>query len=403
MMRKLHRLQDAVRAAGLDAWVLYDFRGSNPLAWKVLDLSADAHCTRRWMVVIPASGHVVKIVHRMEQTPLEHLPVDAIPYNTYQSWDAAVAKALEGKRTVAMEYSPGNALPIVSKVDAGTIESIRALGVDVVSSADLLQAETAVLSPDQIAGNAVTAGHLRDAVLAGFRHVRDRISSGGTTTELDVQRVVLDYFESHGLVTDTAPIVAIGPNAASPHYAPSSMHNAVIGPDVVVLIDAWAKSRNPGSVYADITWVGYTGTSVPSDIADRFAVIVRGRDAAVDLIKARLSAKQPVHGYEVDRACRSVIDAAGLGHLFIHRTGHSITDEVHGPGTNMDDFETRDTRRILPGTTFSIEPGVYEDGVLGLRTEIDVVIDHDGSVNIPSGPIQHTILPLLAEGGIPTT
>lgn len=403
MMRKLHRLQDAVREAGLDAWLLYDFRGTNPLAWKILDLPVDAHCTRRWMIVIPASGPIIKIVHRMEQTPLSHLPIDAVTYNTYQTWNDALAAALHGKRTVAMEYSPGNAIPVVSKVDAGTVESIRALGTDVVSSADLLQAYTAVLSPDQIAGNAITAGHLRDGVLAGFRHVRDRIMNGGTTTEMDVQRVIIDYFDSHGLVTDTAPIVAIGPNAASPHYAPTSFSNATIGPDMVVLIDAWAKSHNPGSVYADITWVGYTGTEVPTNIAARFDAIVRGRDAAVDLIKTRFAAKQPVHGYEVDRACRGVIDAAGLGQFFIHRTGHSITDEVHGPGTNMDDFETHDTRRILPGTTFSIEPGVYEDGVLGLRTEIDVVVDHDGSINIPSGPSQTAILPLLADGGIPTT
>ncbi|MBU3742856.1 MAG: aminopeptidase P family protein, partial [Candidatus Kapabacteria bacterium] len=181
------------------------------------------------------------------------------------------------------------------------------------------------------------------------------------------------------------------------HYAPTMQEQSDIEPGMVVLIDAWARSHTPASIYADITWVGYTGDVVPDDVAHRFDVIVRGRDAAADLVRSRFASGTPVYGYEVDRACRNVIEQAGLGHLFIHRTGHSITDEVHGPGTNIDDFETHDTRRILPGTTFSIEPGVYEEDILGLRTEIDIVVDHDGSVSIPSAPVQMAVLPLLAE------
>lgn len=397
MQTLLDSLQQAVREAGVDAWALYDFRGSNPLAWKILDVPPDAHCTRRWMVVIPAHGTITKIVHRMERIPLGDIHAVEVLYDTYQSWEAAVSGALSRSRTVAMEYSPGNAIPVVSKVDAGTVESIRALGCDVVSSADLLQAQTAVIDRERLAGNAITAAKLKDAVMSGFSFVRHQLLREHRVTEYDVQQHIMAAFAERDLVTDHPPIVAIGPNASRPHYAPSVQEHDDIKPGSVVLIDAWARSHAPASIYADITWVGYTGDVVPADVAHRFDVIVRGRDAAADLVRARFAAGTPVYGYEVDRACRDVIEQAGLGHLFIHRTGHSITDEVHGPGTNIDDFETHDTRRILPGTTFSIEPGVYEDDVLGLRTEIDVVVDHDGSVSIPTAPVQMAVLPLLAD------
>lgn len=398
-MNQLQRMQQAVHEAGIDAWLLYDFRGSNALAWNILDLPEDAHCTRRWMIVIPAHGPITKIVHRMERSPLAHVPATEVLYNTYQSWESAVRTAIGAYRTVAMEYSPGNALPVVSRVDAGTVEFIRSIGCDVVTSADLLQAHTAVIDDERLAGNAITAARLKESVMSGFTLVRERLLSGRTVTEFDVQQHIMHCFEERGLVTDHPPIVAIGPNAASPHYAPSFHDHATIEPGMVVLIDAWARSHAPASIYADITWVGFTGSEVPSDVAERFDVIVRGRDAAAALVNERFAAGVPIYGYEVDRACRDVIEAAGLGHLFIHRTGHSITHEVHGPGTNMDDFETHDTRRILPGTSFSIEPGVYEDGILGLRTEIDIVVDHDGTVLIPSAPVQQAILPLLHDDG----
>ena len=197
--------------------------------------------------------------------------------------------------------------------------------------------------------------------------------------------------------------MAIGPNAVSPHYAPTYLTNSRIEREQVVLIDAWARQNAPRSVYADITWVGYTGTVVPDDVATPFNVLVRARDAAVDLVRDRMAANEPVQGCEVDRVCRAVVDAAGYGSAFIHRTGHNITHEVHGPGANMDDFETHDTRTILRGTSFSVEPGIYMPGLLGLRTELDVVVDHDGNVHIPSGPVQTGILPLLADDAIPTT
>jgi Xaa-Pro aminopeptidase len=397
MRTNLAPLQEALRSAGIDAWALYDFRGTNDLAWSMLDVPSDAHCTRRWMVVIPANGVPVKIVHRMERAPLSHLAIDEITYDTRASWHDALAKALGSRKTVAMEYSPMNEIPVASKVDAGTVECVRSFGVDVVSSADIAQHFTAVLSEQQLAGAAVSGGQLRDIIMDAFRRIRTALISGARITEYDVQQSILDDMKRRGLVTDSPPIVAIGPNASSPHYAPSYVHHAEIGPEMVVLIDAWCKSDAPGAVYADLTWVGYTGVAIPSDVARSFDMIVNGRNAALALVAERFRAGAPVYGYEVDDACRSVIAAAGMGSAFIHRTGHNIASEVHGPGANMDNYETHDTRRLLPGTMFSIEPGVYIADVLGLRTEIDVVITRDGSVTVPSSPMQTSILPLLAD------
>lgn len=390
-------IQDAIRKNGADAWALYDFRGTNDLAWTMLNIPSDAHCTRRWMVVIPAQGHIVKIVHRMEQDPLSHVRAIDKTYASRIEWEEVVKETLAPYKTVAMEYSPMNAIPVVSKVDAGTIEFIRSLGHDVVTSADIAQQFTATLDLDQIAGAEIAAGQVRDAIFLGFQHIRERLLAGNTVSEYEVQQVIMKEFDRLDLETDASPIVAIGPNAASPHYAPSMTRTSEIGPDMVVVIDAWAKRRAPGSIYADLTWVGYTGAEVPSDVARTFDVIVRGRDAAIDLVKSRFAAGTSVSGYEVDRACRSVIDAAGLGSHFIHRTGHSITTQTHGAGVNMDDFETHDTRRILPSSSFSIEPGLYFANSLGVRTEIDIVILPDGTVTIPSSPLQTSVLPLLAE------
>lgn len=404
MTLDLTPLCSAVREAGIDAWALYDFRGSNRIAWDILGLAADAHCTRRWMVVAPAQGPTTAIVHRLEQQPLSHVHADRVLlYDTHQSWNDALRTTLGGLATVAMEYSPMGALPAVARVDAGTIEAVRACGPDVVTSADLAQRFTAVLTTEQLAANGVTAGLLRDSVLSAFRLIRSRLLANESITEFDVQRHILQEFAARNLVSDASPIVAIGPNAASPHYAPTFLTNSPIERDQVVLIDAWARQDAPRSVYADITWVGYTGSTVPDDVAAPFDVLVRARDAAVDLVRTRMAAGLPVQGSEVDRACRAVVEAAGYGASFIHRTGHSITHEVHGPGANMDDFETHDTRTILRGTSFSVEPGIYMPGLLGLRTELDVVVDHDGIVHIPSGPVQTGILPLLADDAIPTT
>lgn len=390
-------MQKAVRDAGLDAWLLYDFRGSNFLAWSILQLPPETHSTRRWIVCVPAHGNPTKIVHRMEQYPLANVKAKELIYDTHESWLAAVASIAGDGQKVAMEYSPMGALPVVSTVDAGTIELVRSCGATVVSSADLLQQFTSVLTEEELANTAVTAGQLKASVMDGFKFIRERLLENETVSEYEVQQHIVKTLEDKGLTMDHPPIVAIGQNAANPHYAPTYSETSEIQKDTVVVIDAWAKRNSPGAVYADITWVGFTGEEVPADVEASFRVITNARDAAINLVKTRFAAGESVMGCEVDRACRDVVENAGLGSAFIHRTGHNISTEVHGPGANMDDFETHDTRKIIRGTTFSIEPGVYFPDNLGLRTEIDVVIGHDGTVTIPSEPIQHAIIPVLSE------
>lgn len=396
MRLPVNDFQDALRKESIDAWMMYDMRGSNDLAWQMLDVPPEAHCTRRWAVVVPSQGAPVKIVHRMEQAPLSHLEIDTVIYDTRQSWMEAVRNVLAPYKTVAMEYSPMSALPVVSRVDAGIVDILRSMEKEVVSSANMLQTFTAVLNEEQIAGAVLSGGQLKDIVLDAFAFIRDQVKSKGSVSEYAVQQFIMSEFARKNLTTDSAPIVAIGPNAASPHYAPSIMESSDIQMDDVVVIDAWCRHDSPGSVFADITWVGYVGENVPHDVAASFHLICKGRDAALDLVRKRFAAGEKICGFEVDRACRDAIIAGGMGEAFIHRTGHNIGTEVHGPGANMDDFETHDTREILLGTSFSIEPGVYIPETLGLRTEIDVIIDHDGTVLVPTEPIQQSIIPLMS-------
>ncbi|MBI2793460.1 MAG: aminopeptidase P family protein [Ignavibacteria bacterium] len=389
------KMQEAIRSYGADAWAIYDFRKTNDLAWSMLGVSNDHHCTRRWMVVVPAHGKPHKIVHKMEQDPLNHIKIDETLYARHEEWENAIRELTAPFKKIAMEYSPNNAIPVVSKVDAGIVELLRMFGHDVVSSGDIVQKFTAVLSEEQLAGAEVSAGLVRDIIHSAFELIRKKLTDGDRVTEYDVQRFILNEFERHELVTEAFPIVAIGPNASKPHYEPTISDSSEIDMNQIVLIDAWAKNKAPGSVYADLTWVAYTGREVPDDVEHTFRLIVNGRDAATDLVKDRFKENKPVYGYEVDDACRSVIEAGSMGSNYIHRTGHNITTEIHGPGANMDNFETHDTRQIIPGMSFSIEPGVYIDNVLGLRTEIGIIVHPDGSVSVPSSPVQKSIIPLF--------
>lgn len=388
-------MQEAIRSSGADAWAIYDFRKTNDLAWSMLGLSTDSHCTRRWMILIPAHGRPHKIVHKMEQYPLNHIKIPETLYARHEDWENAIHELTAPFMTIAMEYSPYNAIPVVSKVDAGIVELIRKFGHEVVSSGDIVQKFTAVLSEEQLAGAEVSAGQVRDIIRSAFDFIKQNLADGVSITEYDVQRFILNEFERFDLVTEDFPIVAIGLNASKPHYEPTIADSSVIEMNQIVLIDAWAKRRAPGAVYADLTWVAYTGREVPDDIEHTFKLVVNGRDAAIDLVKDRFRENKPVYGYEVDDACRSVIEAGGMGANYIHRTGHNITTEIHGPGVNMDNFETHDTRQIIPGMSFSIEPGIYVDNVLGLRSEIGIIVHPDGSVTVPSAPVQTSIIPLF--------
>ena len=389
---RFERIQELLREHSIDAWMLYDFRGSNSIAQKICNVPATAHCTRRWAVIVPQSGEIVKIVNAIEAHTLEHLPFTEVQYARRDDWNSAVGRALNGFRRVAMEYSPMGALPVLSKVDAGTVEWMRSLGFDVVSSGDIAQELQAVWTDKQRSENEHTSLLVRSAMMDAMQFLGEKIRRKQRVTEYDVQQNIVRFFEQNNLVKDHDPIVAIAPNAANPHYAPRVDDNAVIPPDQLVLIDMWAKGPAPDATYADITWMCHTGTAPNARQAEIFSIVRDARNAAYELVCERFAQKQEIRGFEVDDAARKVIDDAGFGRYFIHRTGHNIAEETHGSGANMDNYETHDDRRILPGTSFSIEPGIYIPGEIGVRSEISVVIAMDGTVIVPSEPVQQEIV-----------
>ncbi len=389
-------IQQVIRSYGFDAWVLYDFRGSNSIAWQLLGLSADTHCTRRWMMVIPAEGTPVKILHAMEQHPLEHVDAETMLYARKEEWEQNTASVLQRYKTIAMEYSPNGELPVVAKVDAGTIERIRSLGIEIVSSADLAQEFTAVWTEDQIAQNIETANKLYTVMIYAFEFIRHNLQQKHVFTEFDVVTAISNRFEELQLLSSHTPNVSVNANAANPHYHATAEHNTPIGYGDLVLIDMWAKTPDPHSTFADITWMGYAGEEVPERYSSVFSVIRDARDAVVAELHRRFEHNEPVRGCDLDEIARTIINKAGYEKEFFHRTGHSIAVEIHGPGTNLDNYETRDTRRILPMTSFSVEPGIYIPGEFGMRTEIDVVITKDKKALVTGGTPQTAIIPLLA-------
>ena len=382
-------VQRALRDDGLDGWLLYDFQGSNPIARRVAGLqTAGKLTTRRWYYLIPVVGAPRGLVHAIERDRLDHLPGDKTPYAERGELDAGLRALLSGRATVAMEFSPGCAIPYVSRVDAGTVDAIRALGVEVRSSGDLVQRFEATWSAAALASHEAASRALYAIKDRAFDLVTQRIRAGVPVTELEVQDAMAGWFEQEGLVSDSRPVVAAQENAGDPHYLPTGERHRVIGRDEVLLLDLWGKLATGGAVYADITWMGYTGTPVPARYAEAFAVIREGRDAAVSLVQQSMRDGRGLRGWEVDRRTRDLIAAAGFGDRFIHRTGHSLGEEVHGNGAHLDDFETRDERRLLPGTGVTVEPGVYF-GDFGLRTEINL---HVGRASATvTGPAQTKI------------
>ncbi len=389
---RLADIQRSLQAECLDGWLLYDFHGLNPIAHRVLGIPPERVITRRWACFIPAHGQPRWLVHAIEQDAFVGLAEQPATYISWQEWREGLRRLLGSARRVAMEISPAGAIPTVSRVDAGTVDLVRSLGVDVVSSADLVQVAEAVWSEEQLASHRRAARVLMSIKDLAFALVRERLANGQSVTEVSVQRFILDMFEEEGLVTDHPPIVAVNAHAASPHYVPTPETDTPIWPGDFLLIDLWAKERAPQGVYADITWVAYVGEEVPARVQEVFDVVLRARDAAVALARERLAAGEPVYGYEVDDAARAVIRDAGLGEYFIHRTGHSLGADVHGNGVNMDNLETQDRRRLIPGVGFTIEPGVYlpQEG-FGVRLEIDCYVGEDG-LEITTLPLQEAVV-----------
>ena len=384
-------VQAALRDEGLDGWLLYDFHGANPIARRVAGLDGRTKLTtRRWYYLVPAEGTPRALVHGIEQESLSHLPGERHVYASRDELDAGLATLLRGIRRVAMEYSPAGAIPYIARVDAGTIDRVRALGAEVVSSGDLVQRFEAVWDDAALSTHRAASARLYAIKDRAFALIRDRARDGGLT-EYGVQQEMAAWFTEAGLVTDCPPVVAAGPSSGNPHYLPTAEAHRPIGTDTVVLLDLWGKLDRPGAVYADITWVGYTGAMVPPAVAERFGVAREARDAAVALVEQRVAERVLLAGWEVDRAARDVIDAAGWGARFIHRTGHSLGVEVHGNGVHMDDYETHDERRLLPGTGFTIEPGIYLDD-FGVRTEINMYVGRTAAE--VTGPRQDAVVPL---------
>ena len=344
---------------------------------------------------MPARGKPRAIVSAVEAHRLDPLGAEKIVYRSHDEMLAALRTALGGARRIAMNYSPGCAIPYVSRVDAGTIEIVRAMGVEVVTAADLIQHFEATLTGLQLASHQRAARALRSIVDETFGEIAQLIASGRPVSEVSVQDSVMARFSAQGLVTHAPPIVAVNEHSADPHYGPTAKHDRAIRRGDFILLDLWAKEAEPHSVYADFTWVAFAGDKVPAEHAHVFRIVADARDAAVDLVQRRVSAGEPVSGREADRAARSVIEAAGFGDAFVHRTGHSIGREVHGTGANLDSLETLDDRALIDNTCFSVEPGIYLPGKFGVRSELDMTIEN-GRAMVSGEPRQREIVALFA-------
>jgi len=386
-MFNLQAVQNAIVGSGLDGWLLYDFRGLNVLARRVIGMPADAHTTRRWFYFVPAKGEPKKLVHRIEQGAIDLVPGKPTIYLKWQELEAGVQTLLQGSKRIAMEYTPRNANPYVSRVDAGTVELVKSFGVEIVSSGDLIQQFEATWDDDQWAMHLEAAKHTRSAYDVVFAFIAERIKSAGQVMETEVQARIMRHFAEHGMVTDHAPIVGVGPHSGDPHYAPGPGTDAPIREGDFVLVDLWAKLDKPRAVYSDLTRVAFVGKSVPAEYTKIFNIVAAGRDAGIACVKQAYAAGRALQGWEVDQATRDVIEKAGYGQYFCHRTGHSIGQETHGNGANMDNLETREERRVMRQTCFSIDPGIYLPE-FGVRSETNVYIDKQGGVHVTGGELQ---------------
>jgi Xaa-Pro aminopeptidase len=393
-MSRIADIQAALAEASLDGWLFYDFRVSDPIAYRILELPDYDLVTRRWFCFVPCAGAPRKLVSAVEATRLDAIAGPAIVYRSLSEMRDGLAKLLGGAKRIAMAYSPNCAIPYVSRVDAGTIELVRSLGVEVISAADLIQRFEATLTAEQMQSHHRAARKLREIVDETFGEIGRRIRSRSETFEHQIQQFVMDRFASNGMTTHAPPIVAVNAHSANPHYGPSAEHSTPINRGDFVLLDLWAKETDEDSIYADFTWTAYVGESVPDEHARIFSIVANARDAAIELVRARVADKQIVSGREADRAAREVIEAAGFGAQYLHRTGHSIGREVHGTGANLDSLETDDHRMLIENTCFSIEPGIYLEGRFGVRSEVDMTIEN-GRASVSADAIQREIVTIL--------
>lgn len=392
-MRRLATLDREALAAGLDAagadgWLLFDFKGLNPIALRLLGVGSG---TRRLFVYLPRSGPPTAIAHRIELGPTREFPGTVVPYARWQELDAALRQVVGG-RTVAMEVSPGDAVPYLDRVPMGVVELVTRAGARVVPSAPLVTRLAARWTPEEARDHIEAAEILARVARTVLAEVVHEV---GRATETAVQQRVIEALEREGLVVDRThllPIVGFGPNAANPHYEPAASTERTLEANQVVLIDLFA-GRSLDTVFADQTWMGFSGRTVPDEVGRVWTTVRDARDAALETVWSAARDGRPLHGYQIDQAARRVIDAAGYGDYFVHRTGHSIDRDLHGSGPHCDDYETRDDRELVPGVGFSVEPGVYLTGRFGVRSEVNVYWAPDGPRVTPAEPQRELIVP----------
>ncbi len=393
---ELQRVRATLKHLDVPAWLLYSFRDTNPISQRMLGLTPEVHQSRRWAYLIPAEGEPRGLVHRIEPHIGKFMRGEVRRYSSHEEFESGIAWLLDDVDQVAMEYSHHNMIPVVSRVDAGTVEMVRSTGTDVVSSGALIAMLEARLSARQIE-SAMRAGvAVREIMMSAFRFIRERILASSEVNEYDVQQEILRELDRRGLDPGHPPIVGVGPHSADPHYEPVAEGSSTIARGDLVLVDLWGRELDESGVYGDITWVGVVDTSADARHSQVFDVVCRARESSLAVLREAFSRGREVSGADLDRAARDLITGAGYGDAFVHRTGHSITGELHGAGANLDSYETIDTRPILSATSFSIEPGIYLEGDFGIRSELDVVIDQEGTIHVPSEPLQNELVMLLA-------
>jgi Xaa-Pro dipeptidase len=392
MKVEISEMQKDLRNAKVDGWLFYDFRGRDPIAHRILGLPP-AMRTRRWFYFVPAKGAPKKLVHKIEAGALDAVPGDKLYYASQEELRNNLKKALGKSKQVAMQYSPKNAIPYVAMVDAGTIELVKSLGAKVVSSADLVQKYEACWTAVQLESHLAAGKEIDRIVRETFDYAAKCVKGKTPLNEYELKEFILRKFEEACITTEEGPDVAVNANASDPHYGPTREKSSPIREGDLLLLDVWGKQKAEDSVYYDVTWIGFLGAKVPEKYAKVFQVLREARDRAVELIRGSVKAGKPLQGWQVDKAARAVVEKAGYGKYFFHRTGHSIGTSVHGNGVNMDGLETMDVRHLIPHTCNSVEPGIYMPE-FGMRSEVDVYID-DKDARV-TGAMQTEILPLLA-------
>lgn len=390
----LDGIQQRLQSQQIDGWLFYDFHNRDVIGYHILGLDSNKITSRRWFYFIPAYGEPTGLVHRVEPTKLESLPGEKIYYLSWKELHQSL-QILLGKpcRRIAMQYSPMNHIPYVSMVDGGTVELIRSFGHEVVSSADLVQLFEAVIDDEGYRSHIEASRLIYRIKNEAFGEIEDALRQVNKVSEYEIQQFIVRRFKEEGLTCmGEYPIVGVNDHPANPHFEPTQNNSVVIKKGDTILIDLWAKLDQPNAIFADITWCGFAGTEPPSKYGDIFYIVRNARKAGLQFIRGRFEKNKACYGWEVDDAVRKVVEKAGYGNYFIHRTGHSIGEEVHGNGVHIDNLETKEERQLIPGICFSIEPGIYLEGEMAVRTEIDVFITLEGEVVVAGEEQEELVL-----------